>query len=255
MKKLHTVLCTLVLMTMTFGLASCFDAAENGYRVTVPTFATVTYNEAGKVRLYLDEGRGILDPSSESANINWNGATRAIIKYDLPFISEDNVKMETVRFSSIVRTAAKIDTVPLVDVTGMDEYPTTLGNDTLLGYAFHAYWGYLTMQAWTANNFAFDMTCTYDREEFDGENLYLNLHYASKRTGTWNYDFIQTASATLPDFLTKPGVMTSDTLNIYMMAPVWYNAAQDSAYTDTVLFKIARERLTPPTYNSYGGIY
>ena len=66
---MYAALCWIVLSTMIFTFVSCFDGVENEYRVTVPTFATVTHDEVGNVRLYLDEGRGILDPSSESANI------------------------------------------------------------------------------------------------------------------------------------------------------------------------------------------
>lgn len=250
---MYAALCWIVLSTMIFTFVSCFDGVENEYRVTVPTFATVTHDEEGNVRLYLDEGRGILDPSSESANIKWGDAVRVMIRYDLPIITGDNISMENTRFKSIVRSAVKIDTVSMVDVTGMDKYPSTLGNDTLLGFTMHAYRGYVTMQAWTATNFNFDMNCSFDRNKFDGENLYLNLHY-NEKAGTWNNEFLQTVSATLPDFVRTPGAVTSDSLKIIMTAPVWYSSAKDSVYTDTVTCKISRTRLNPPTYsNSTGG--
>lgn len=252
MKKTHAALCLTVLSTMILTLASCFGDVENEYRITVPTFATVTYDEGGNVRLYLDEKRGIIDPSPESANIKWGNATRALIKYDLPIITGENIAMENLRFEGIVRSAVKIDTVAMVDVTGLDKYPDTLGNDTLLGFNFHAYWGYITMQVWMANNFNFDMTCSFDREKFDGENLYLNLHYAEK-PGTWNNEFLQTVSATLPEFVREKGAVTSDSLNIIMSAPVWCTADKDSAYVDTVKFKISRGRLNPPTFGYITG--
>ena len=251
---MYAALCWIVLSTMIFTFVSCFDGVENEYRVTVPTFATVTHDEVGNVRLYLDEGRGILDPSSESANIKWGDAVRVMIKYDLPIITGDNISMENTRFKSIVRSAVKIDTVSMVDVTGMDKYPSTLGNDTLLGFTMHAYRGYVTMQAWTATNFNFDMNCSFDRNKFDGENLYLNLHY-NEKAGTWNNEFLQTVSATLPDFVRTPGAVTSDSLKIIMTAPVWYSSAKDSVYTDTVTCKISRARLNPPTYSNTTGGY
>lgn len=243
----------MLLFALAFCLVSCFDGVENSYRVTVPTFATVTHDDAGNVRLYLDEGRGIIDPSTKSADINWGNAVRAMIKYDLPIISGENKSMEDTRFKGIVRSAVKIDTVALVDVTDVEA--NTLGNDTLLGFNFQAYRGFITVQAWTANNFNFDMTCSFDRNKFDGENLYLNLHYTEK-PGTWNNDFLQTVSATLPAFVRKPGAVTSDSLKIIMSAPVWYDSKRDSAYTDTLTFKIGRGRLNPPTYsnnNTSGG--
>lgn len=253
MKRLHTTFCSILFSMAALNLVSCLDAAENEYRVTVPTFATVTHDDAGNVRLYLDEGRGIIDPSTESADIKWGDAVRVMIKYDLPIItSGDDFSMETTRFKGIVRSAVKIDTVAMADVTGLSEQPAWLGNDTLLGFSFHAYWGYLTMQAWTGNNFNFDMTCSYDRNEFDGENLYLKLHYAEK-SGTWNNEFLQTVSTPFPDFLT--GAVTADSLNIVMTAPVWYNSSKDSVYTDTVAFKISRHRLTQPTYSYATGGY
>ena len=75
----------IVLSAMSLNLVSCFDAVENEYRVTVPTFATVTKNEAGKVRLYLDENRGILTPHEKSEAINW-GELATIVEacYDVP---------------------------------------------------------------------------------------------------------------------------------------------------------------------------
>lgn len=253
MKRLHTALSIVVLLTMITSLASCFDAAENEYRVTVPTFATVTHDEeTGKVRLYLDEGRGVIDPSTESANINWGNAARALIRYDLPIISSDGISMENWKFKGIVRSAIKVDTVPLVNVTGMETLPASLGNDTLRGFTFHAYWGYITMQAWTGNNSNFEMTCSYDTTGFDGENLHLKLHYKEK-PGTWNYDFLQTVSVTLPDFVRTPGAVKSDSLNIIMTAPVWYSVAKDSAFVDTTTFKLSRGRLTPPTYDYITG--
>ncbi len=252
MKKTRAALCLIVLSTMILTLASCFGDVENEYRVTVPTFATVTYDEGGKVRLYLDEKRGIIDPSSESANIKWGDAVRVLIKYDLPIITGEAVQMENVRFKGVVRSAVKIDTVSMVDVTGMETYPNTLGNDTLLAFNFHAYWGYITAQVWMANNFNFDMGFSYDREKFDGENLYVNLHYKEK-PGTWNNEFLQTVSATLPEFVCKEGAVTSDSLNIIMSAPVWCTADKDSAYVDTVKFKISRGRLTPPTFGYITG--
>lgn len=254
MKKTRTALCTAVLSTVILTLISCFDGVENEYRITVPTFATVTRNEAGNVRLYLDEGRGIVDPHAESANIQWGDAVRVMVKYDLPIIGDANVAMENVRFKSIVRSAVKIDTVAMVNTTGMEQAPSTLGNEPLLGFNFHAYWGYVTMQAWTGNNFNFDMTCSYDTTGFDGENLYLKLHYKEK-PGAWSNDFLQTTSATLPEFVRKPGVVTGDSLNIIMTAPVWYDSKKDSMYNDTVKFKISRGRLNPPTYNNTTGGY
>lgn len=248
MKKTYVTLCVTMLSAMALSLVSCFDGVENEYRITVPTFATVTRNEAGAVRLYMDEKRGIIEPTKESVPINWDDAVRVMIKYDLPIIGDNNTtSLEDVRFKGIVRSAVKIDTVTLKDVTGMEAPLATLGCDTVRGFNFHAYQGYLTMQVWNGNNFNFDMNCSYDREKFDGENLYLNLHYTEK-AGAWKNDFLQTVSAPLPDFLLAPGVVKSDSLNIIMTAPVWYNANQDSAYTDTVSFKISRSRLNAPTY-------
>lgn len=255
MKKIRTAICLSALSAIATSLVSCFDGVENEYRVTVPTFATVTHDEAGHVRLYLDEGRGILEPGPKSADINWGDAVRVMIKYDLPIIGSETTSMESVRFKGIVRNAVKLDTVALVNATGMDKAQVdALDKDTVLAFNFHAYWGYITMQAWTANNFNFDMTCSYDTTGFDGENLYLKMHYAEKK-GTWNYDFLQTATARLPEFLTQKGVVTSDSLNIIMTAPVWYNANRDSVYTDTVKFKISRGRLAAPTYNYTTGGY
>lgn len=246
MKNLRTHICTLGLSLVTMSLVSCFDPVENEYRITVPTFATVTKNEAGKVRLYLDENRGILEPDSKSGNINWGDAVRVMIKYDLPIISS-TTSMENLRFSTPVRSAVKIDTVSMVDVTGVEELPASLPVDTLLAFSFQAYRGFVTMQVWNGNNFDFDMTCSYDRTQFDGENLYLTLHYAEGK-GVWNKDFLQTVSAPLPAFLNEPGVVTSDSLNIHLIAPVWYRSGMDSAFIDTVSHKISRYRLTPPTY-------
>lgn len=254
MKMTRIALCISVLSTMIFTLASCFDGVENEYRITVPSFATVTHDQAGNVRLYLDERRGIIDPSPKSANIKWGDAVRVMIKYDLPIITGEAVQMENVRFKGVVRSAVKIDTVSMVDVTGMETYPNTLGNDTLLAFNFHAYWGFITAQVWMANNFNFDMGFSYDREKFDGENLYVNLHYKEK-PGTWNNEFLQTVSTALPEFVRKEGAVTSDSLNIIMSAPVWCDAKKDSAYVDTVRFKISRGRLTPPTYNYITGGY
>lgn len=250
MKSMHTALYMVVLSTMIMSLASCFDAAENEYRVTVPIFATVTHDEAGNTRLYLDEGRGIIDPSSESANIKWGDAVRVMVRYDLPIITSEKISMETTRFKGIVRSAVKIDTVAMQNVTGLSQMPSTLGNDTLLGFNFHAYWGYVTMQAWVANNFNFDMTCSYDTTGFDGENLHLRLHYKEK-PGAWGNEFLQTISAPLPSFLKDK--VKADSLNIIMTAPVWYNADHDSAYVDTVKFKIGRGRLTQPSYGYITG--
>ena len=54
MKKLHAALCMVALLMVSLNMVSCLDAVEQEYRVTVPTFATVTHSEDGKVRLYLD---------------------------------------------------------------------------------------------------------------------------------------------------------------------------------------------------------
>jgi hypothetical protein len=236
----------IVLSAMSLNLVSCFDAVENEYRVTVPTFATVTKNEAGKVRLYLDENRGILTPHEKSEAINWGDAVRVRITYDLPTLST-NSSIENTYFSTPVRSASKIDTVSMVDVTDNDALLASLGGDTLGVYMIQAYRGYLTVQVYNATNRDFDMTYSYDRNNFDGENLYLNLHY-TESDKAWGNGFLPCASAALPDFLTEKGMVTSDTLNIHVIAPVWYDQKRDSAYADTATCKISRYRLAQPTY-------
>ena len=69
------------LSMMSSVMMSCFDPVTNEYRVTVPTYATVTKNEEGKVRLYLDENRGILTPNEKSEAINW-GDNSSYVDYD-----------------------------------------------------------------------------------------------------------------------------------------------------------------------------
>lgn len=243
---MRTTLFMALMAMMGVNLTSCFEPVKNEYRVTVPTFATVTKNEEGKVRLYLDENRGILEPSDKSEAINWGDAVRVRIMYDLPMVTAETT-MENLRFRTPLRSAVKVDTVQMVDITGMDTLPASLKCDTLIYFKMNAYRGFVNMEVWNANNFDFDMTCSYDREKFDGENLYLNLHYTEGK-GVWMKDFLPTVSAPLPAFLNEPGVVTSDSLNIHMMAPVWYDSAKDSACIDTVSFKISRYRLAQPTY-------
>ena len=249
MKKLHAALCMVALLMVSLNMVSCLDAVEQEYRVTVPTFATVTHSEDGKVRLYLDENRGILNVSEKSADINWGNAVRTWVYYDLPIVGvgSEEINMESVIFNGIVRSATKIDTVSLVDVTGMEELPSTLGNDTLHGFKIQAYRGYLTLQTWVTNNQNFYMTCSYDREKFDGENLYMNLHY-KKMEGTWHTDILQTVCAPLPAFLLEPNVVKADSLNIIVSAPVWSEVKKDSAYVDNARTKISSNRLNQPTY-------
>jgi len=243
-KEMRIVLSMALIALMGMNLSACFDPVSNEYRVTVPTFATVTKNEAGKVRLYLDENRGILEPNAKSEAVDWGDAVRVRIMYDLPMVSGSTTSMENLRFSTPLRSAVKVDTVQMVDIT---DKGCMLPTDTLLAFNVQAYRGYVTMQVWNGNNFDFDMTCSYDRKTFDGENLYLNLHY-KEGDGVWMKDFYQTVSAPFPSFLTEPGVVTSDSLKVHLIAPVWYRAGRDSAYVDTVTCKISRYRLEQPTY-------
>lgn len=237
-------------------MVSCLDEVSNEYRVTVSAFGTVTYDEDGAVRIYMDEGRGIIEPNAKSAPINWGNTVRARIQYDLPFVSSDEkvTSMETYRFRGVVREALRVDTVQLLDMTGRSSQVASLPTDTLYNFHASAYWGFLTMHAVPNNNKGFRMTCSYDRNEFDGETLNLKLHY-TEGEGSWNRGFTQTASAELPAFLREEGVVKSDTLQIVVTAPVWYSTARDSAYVDTVKFQISRQRLTPPQYNTIGGGY
>lgn len=230
-------------------LASCLDAAENEYRMTVATYATVLGDGAGKYRLYLDQGRGIVTPSSESAAINWGNARRAYIKYDLPLLSE--VK-ENTAFSTIVREAKKIEVVDLVDVTGMETLPDTLGTEVMNGFAFQAYWGYITMQASIGNSHDFRMTCSYDRDRFVVDDslvcdtLFLDLHYTTLE-GDWSMDIPQTVCAEIPAFVSQAA--RADSVLIAMTGNVWYNSIKkDSVMSLTRAFKVSRARLVPPTY-------
>lgn len=233
-------------------LASCLDDASSEYRVTVAALGTVTHDDDGKVRIYMDEGRGVIEPNEKSAAISWGNTVRARIQYDLPIVSpEQATSLETLRFRGVVRDALKIDTVSLVDVTGKS---LILPTDTLFNFGVQAYWGFLTLYAMPNNNKNFHMTCSYDRREFDGQTLNLKLHYTEKE-GSWNRGITQTVSAELPAFLRENGMVTSDTLQIVLTAPVWASTAKDSAFVDTMRFKISRSRLTPPQYNTVGGGY
>ena len=247
MKKLHAAFCVATFALISSVMTSCFDPVTNEYRVTVPTYATVALSDEGKVRLYLDENRGILTPNEKSEAINWGDAVRVMIKYDLPFVGTDVTSMENYFFKSQVRSAVKVDTVSMVDITDMEEMPSWLKGDTLGVFKVQAYRGYLTTQVWNATNLDFKMTYSYDRNKFDGKNLYQNLHY-TETDKTWNKDFLPSASALLPAFLSEKGVVTSDTLNIHVIAPVWYDRNKDSAYVDTAVCRISKYRLTEPKY-------
>lgn len=250
--RVSNVMGGLLLAVCGICMTSCLDEVSNEMRVTVTALGTVTHSEDGKVRIYMDEGRGVIEPNDKSANIAWGNTVRARIQYDLPVVSSDDLtSMETFRFRGVVRDALKIDTVGLVDMTGKD---TVLPSDTLYNFSASAYWGFLTLLAVPNNNNDFHMTCSYDRNEFDGKNLHLRLHYTEKE-GTWGRVFTQTTCAELPAFLRESGVVTSDTLQIVVTAPVWYSTAKDSSYVDTLRLQISRNRLTPPQYHTVGGGY
>lgn len=245
MRKLHVILCVAALIC-TMSFTSCLDAAKNEYRVTSATFATVTRSESGAYRLFLDQGRGIVDPSANGTEVNWGDAQRVYLYYDIPFV---DTLYDYTRYRTIVRDAWKIDTTRFVDVTGLSEFPKALGNDTLYYFDFQAYWGFLTIMASPGNKENFHMTCSYDRNEFKGDTLYLNLHYA-RREGTWGMSLPQTVCAEIPEFVRNS--VASDSLCIAMSAPCWYSTAADSVVTRTNYFKISKRRLVPPTYDGIG---
>ncbi len=230
-------------------LSSCFDAAKNEYYYTVSTFATVTRSETGEYRLYLDQGRGIVDPNEKSKDINWGDTKRAIVYYDIPFV---DTLYDNTRFKTNVRDAWKIDVVDMVDVTGMDKLPASLGTDTLYAYDFQAYWGYVTLSVNPGNRENFYMTCSYDRDEFKGDTLFLNLHY-QRRQGSWNMAIPQTVCAEIPAFVRD--AVRSDSLCIALRAQRWYSGAADSLVNDTQYYKVASNRLTPPSYDMNWGGY
>ncbi|MBQ8360380.1 MAG: hypothetical protein IJX44_00350 [Bacteroidaceae bacterium] len=241
---------TLLLTVCLLGLvvASCLDAAENEYRVTAPTFATVTTDGAGNYRLYLDEKRGILIPSEESAVKHWKNTRRAYIKYDLPYLNE--VK-ETTSFRTIVRDAKRIEVVDLADVTGLEVLPDTLGTEVVNNFALHAYWGYITLQVASGNNNNCRLTCSYDRNRFVNDEkmkcdtLFMDLHYA-KGNGTWNMEIPQTVCAEIPDFVRSK--TTADSLCIVVSGKVWYDSRKDSVVTLSRGFRMGRVRLDTPSY-------
>lgn len=230
-------------------VASCLDAAENEYRVTAPTFATVTTDGAGNYRLYLDQKRGIVIPKEESAVKNWKNTRRAYIKYDLPYLNE--VK-ETTSFKTIVRDAKRIEVVELADVTGLETLPDTLGSETVSNFDIQAYWGYLTLWAAPGNSSSCRMTCSYDRNRFVNDTtfvcdtLFMNLHYATG-TGSWNMEIPQTVCAEIPEFVRSQ--TTADSLCIVVSGKVWYDSRKDSVVTLSRAFNIGSVRLEAPSYS------
>ncbi len=248
MKKWKMALSPTVICLLGVVMASCLDAAENEYRVTAPTFATVTTDGAGNYRLYLDENRGIVIPSEESAVKNWRNARRAYIKYDLPYLNE--VK-ETTSFKAVVRDAKRLEVVELADVTGLETLPDTLGAEVVGNFDFQVYWGYMTMQVAPGNNNSCRLTCSYDRSRFVNDEamrcdtLFMNLHYA-KSNGTWNMEIPQTVCAELPAFVRS--TTTADSLCIVVSGRVWYDSRKDSVVTLSRGFKTGCARLTPPSY-------
>lgn len=236
--------------TVIVCLTSCLDSASNEYRITVPTYATVTTDGAGNYKLYLDEGRGVVVPSPKSAEINWGDTRRAYIWYDIPITSSE--LKDYTQYSTIVRDARRIDVVETVNLTGMTEFPDTLGTEVVNDFAFQAYWGFLTMQASTGSTDNFSMTCSYDEGSLVNDTasvcdtLRLNFHYA-KRDGVWSTDLQPTVCAEIPSLVR--GKVLTDSLCITLTGNVWYDSAKDSVVTRTRSFKIARGRLTPPEYN------
>lgn len=242
-------MCAVVLVV----LASCLDAAENSFRVTAPTYATVVGDGTGNYRLYLDQGRGIVIPSEESAPINWGNARRVYIKYDLPVLSE--LKDNTV-FTTIVREAKKIDVVELADVTGLTSLPDTLGTEVLNGFAIQAYWGYITMQAVPGNRHSFSMTCSYDRDCFAVDDslgcdtLFLNLHYTT-RNGEWTMETPQTVCAEIPAFVKERAQSDSVLIAMTGKMRMSIDEQRDTVIAVTRSCKVSRARLVPPTHISY----
>lgn len=226
---------------------SCLEKTENNFRVTVPTYATVTYDGAGGVRLFMDERRGVVTPSAESAVKDWKDARRVYLKYDLPML--DTV-YETRKYTTIIRDAHKLEVVDLVDVTGMEQLPAELGDEVVADFNFHAYRGYITIQAAAGNSSACDITCSYDRDRSSGDTLFLRLHYARKE-GSWNIgDIPPTVSAEIPSFL--QGQVKADNLCIVMTGKVWKDFSTKKDTIELVrTFDVSRGRLTTPEYGSY----
>lgn len=240
----------LPLLAIGMCVSSCLEEVANEFRVTAGAFATVTHDDAGNVCLYLDEGRGIVTPSSESDPVEWGNAVRVYLNYDLPVYRDLPVSMEDEHFTTIVRGPVhRIDTIKMTDVAGLDKLPSILGSDTLEGYySFDAYRGFVTARVTSKSLRRYDLRLSYDSEKFGGDTLYLRLHCA-ERNEAWNGGFVyQPVSAEIPEFLRQPGVVSADSLLIVMTTPIWFNGGHDSAYIDTTSFWIQNHRLTPPIY-------
>lgn len=231
--------------------SSCFGDTKNEFRVTHQTFATVTDNGNGEYRLFLDEFRGILEPD-EGTGINWGDARRVTILYDLPYL--DSVG-ENTRFKSRIREAYKLPVLSFIDLTGVEELPDSLGNDPITGFALNAYRGYMNLSAYVDKNSiksGYSLNYSYDRNEFKGDTLFLNLHYSEKENVNYaGYDENLFASFEFPQFIRNAG-LTVDSLCIALTATVWTDRNnKKESHKVTRHTKISRGRLNPPTYDRY----
>lgn len=229
-------------------LTSCLGGEGNTYRITATTFATVTNDGAGSYRLFLDENRGILEPTDESP-INWGDAERVLLQYDIPFA--DTITDNT-RFKSIVRSATKVPVVPLIDVTGLETLPDSLGNDGVVNLDITAYRGYLTIHAIVERSRSgkYSLYYSYDTDAFKGDTLNLNLHYLYSDENSSSSDYVNHLDcAVIPAFVRDRVV--GDSLYVTLSAEMWKDSNKTSKGRVTRCVSVSKRRLTPPAYSVY----
>lgn len=229
-------------------LTSCLEGEGNTYRITATTFATVTNNGAGSYRLFLDENRGILEPTEDSP-IKWGNAERVLLQYDIPFA--DTITDNT-RFKSIVRSATKVPVVPLIDVTGLSQLPDSLGNDGVINLDITAYRGYLTIHTIVERSRTgkYSLYYSYDTDAFKGDTLNLNLHYRYSDENSTSSDYVNHLEcAVIPEFVRNKVV--GDSLYVTLSADMWRDSNKTETERVSRCVSVSKRRLTPPTYIAY----